>query len=45
MADERSIPKFGTIRYEVGDAIATITLDRPDALNAPESTLDINCRA
>ncbi len=25
---------FGTIRYDVADAIATITLDRPDALNA-----------
>ena len=25
---------FATIRYEVADAIATITLDRPDALNA-----------
>ena len=25
---------FGTIRYEVADAIATITLDRPDTLNA-----------
>lgn len=27
-------PTFATLRYEVADAIATITLDRPDALNA-----------
>ena len=27
-------PAFTTIRFEVADAIATITLDRPDALNA-----------
>jgi 2-(1,2-epoxy-1,2-dihydrophenyl)acetyl-CoA isomerase len=29
-----SVPAFTSIRYEVADAIATITLDRPDALNA-----------
>jgi 2-(1,2-epoxy-1,2-dihydrophenyl)acetyl-CoA isomerase len=29
-----STPAFTSIRYEVADAIATITLDRPDALNA-----------
>jgi hypothetical protein len=34
MAEARSTPSFDTIRYEVADAIATITLDRPDALNA-----------
>ena len=33
MADGRAGP-FGTLRYEVADAVATITLDRPDALNA-----------
>jgi len=27
-------PAFGSLRFEVVDAIATITLDRPDALNA-----------
>ena len=27
-------PPFGPIRLEVADAIATVTLDRPDALNA-----------
>ena len=27
-------PTVATVRYEVADAIATITLDRPDALNA-----------
>lgn len=27
-------PRFSTIRLEVADAIATLTLDRPDALNA-----------
>ncbi len=34
MVGERSAPSFETVRYEVADAIATITLDRPDALNA-----------
>ena len=32
-ADPRH-PAFGSLRYEVADAIATITLDRPAALNA-----------
>jgi len=39
MAEARSIPSFDTIRYEVAEAIATITLDRPDALNAITVTL------
>ena len=34
MAGDRSTPSFETVRYEVADAIATITLDRADALNA-----------
>jgi 2-(1,2-epoxy-1,2-dihydrophenyl)acetyl-CoA isomerase len=34
MAGERSTPSFETVGYEVADAIATVTLDRPDALNA-----------
>jgi 2-(1,2-epoxy-1,2-dihydrophenyl)acetyl-CoA isomerase len=39
MAGDRSIPSFETIRCEIADAIATITLDRPDALNALTVTL------
>jgi 2-(1,2-epoxy-1,2-dihydrophenyl)acetyl-CoA isomerase len=31
---ERSAPSFTTLRYEVADAVATLTLDRPEALNA-----------
>jgi enoyl-CoA hydratase/carnithine racemase len=38
-ADSRSI-EFTTISYEVEDAIATITLDRPDALNALDSAME-----
>jgi 2-(1,2-epoxy-1,2-dihydrophenyl)acetyl-CoA isomerase len=34
MGGERTPRSFTTIRLEVADAIATITLDRPDALNA-----------
>lgn len=34
MGGDRAAPAFTTIRFEVEDAIATITLDRPDALNA-----------
>jgi 2-(1,2-epoxy-1,2-dihydrophenyl)acetyl-CoA isomerase len=34
MAEARSTLSFDTIRYEVDGSIATITLDRPDALNA-----------
>jgi 2-(1,2-epoxy-1,2-dihydrophenyl)acetyl-CoA isomerase len=30
----RAAPSFGALRYEVADAVATITLDRPDALNS-----------
>ena len=31
---EPAAAAFSTLRYEVADAVATITLDRPDALNA-----------
>src|SRR6185503_7024929 len=31
---EPAAPAFATLRYEVADAVATITLDRPEALNA-----------
>jgi 2-(1,2-epoxy-1,2-dihydrophenyl)acetyl-CoA isomerase len=34
MTGDRAAPSFTTLRYDVADAIATITLDRPDALNA-----------
>jgi 2-(1,2-epoxy-1,2-dihydrophenyl)acetyl-CoA isomerase len=34
MGGERAPQTFTTIRLEVADAVATITLDRPDALNA-----------
>jgi enoyl-CoA hydratase/carnithine racemase len=33
-------PALETIRYEVADRIATITLDRPDALNALDATME-----
>jgi 1,4-dihydroxy-2-naphthoyl-CoA synthase len=31
---------FATIAYEVADAIATITLDRPEQLNALDPTME-----
>lgn len=34
MPGDRPAPSFGTVRYEVADGVATITLDRPEALNA-----------
>jgi 2-(1,2-epoxy-1,2-dihydrophenyl)acetyl-CoA isomerase len=34
MGGERTAPTFTTIRLEIEDSIATLTLDRPDALNA-----------
>lgn len=34
MSGDPAIPSYATLRYEVADAIATITLDRPEALNA-----------
>jgi 2-(1,2-epoxy-1,2-dihydrophenyl)acetyl-CoA isomerase len=34
MSGEPTTPASATVRYQVADAIATITLDRPDALNA-----------
>ena len=34
MSGDPASPAFTTLRFEVADAIATITLDRPEALNA-----------
>ena len=34
MTAERGAPAFTALHYDVADAIATITLDRPEALNA-----------
>ena len=34
MGGDRAAPAFTSLRFEVADAIATITLDRPGALNA-----------
>ena len=34
MSADRAAPAFTTLRYAVADAVATLTLDRPDALNA-----------
>jgi 2-(1,2-epoxy-1,2-dihydrophenyl)acetyl-CoA isomerase len=34
VAGDRAAPTVATVRYEVADAVATITLDRPEALNA-----------
>ncbi|MEO8570668.1 MAG: enoyl-CoA hydratase-related protein [Chloroflexota bacterium] len=34
MTAEHATPAFTALRYEVADAVATITLDRPEALNA-----------
>ena len=39
MAGERASRSYTAIRLEVADAIATITLDRPDALNALTVTM------
>ena len=39
MGGERAMPAFTSLRYEVADSIATITLDRPEALNALTITL------
>ncbi len=39
MAKASSPPSFDTIRYEVAEAIATVTLDRPESLNALTVTL------
>jgi 2-(1,2-epoxy-1,2-dihydrophenyl)acetyl-CoA isomerase len=39
MGGERTPRSFTTVRLEVADAIATITLDRPDALNALTVTM------
>ncbi|MEA2619734.1 MAG: 2-(1,2-epoxy,2-dihydrophenyl)acetyl-CoA isomerase, partial [Chloroflexota bacterium] len=34
MSRDPATPAYTTLRYEVAEAIATITLDRPEALNA-----------
>jgi 2-(1,2-epoxy-1,2-dihydrophenyl)acetyl-CoA isomerase len=39
MGGDRATPAFTTIRLEIAEAIATITLDRPDALNAMTVTM------
>jgi 2-(1,2-epoxy-1,2-dihydrophenyl)acetyl-CoA isomerase len=39
MPGDRAAPVFAALRYEVADAIATITLDRPESLNALTVTL------
>jgi 2-(1,2-epoxy-1,2-dihydrophenyl)acetyl-CoA isomerase len=38
MAESRT-PSFTALRFEIDDAVATITLDRPDALNALDRAL------
>ena len=40
MGGERAASAFTSLRYEVADSIATITLDRPEALNALTVTLN-----
>ncbi len=39
MTAQATAPTFSALRYEVADRIATITLDRPEALNAFDRTL------
>jgi 2-(1,2-epoxy-1,2-dihydrophenyl)acetyl-CoA isomerase len=45
MSGERANPSYTTLRYEVDEAIATITLDRPDALNALTIPMKTELRA
>ena len=42
---EPAAPAFSTLRYDVADAVATITLDRPDALNALTVASKLELRA
>ena len=38
--DPEAIIDYTTISYDVADSIATITLDRPDALNALDAAME-----
>jgi 2-(1,2-epoxy-1,2-dihydrophenyl)acetyl-CoA isomerase len=42
---EPAAPPFSTLRYDVADSVATITLDRPDALNALTVASKLELRA
>ena len=42
---EPAAPAFSTLRYDVAGAVATITLDRPDALNALTVASKLELRA
>ena len=42
---EPAAPAFSTLRYDVADGVATITLDRPDALNALTVDAKLELRA
>jgi 2-(1,2-epoxy-1,2-dihydrophenyl)acetyl-CoA isomerase len=42
---EAATPRYTCLRYEIADAVATITLDRPDALNALDAALKTELRS